>query len=59
MTQQFLAEASLLTCKWQDKVEIFHGVKHSALELIPELSPSFEEVKEENTQTKELKEPNA
>jgi hypothetical protein len=55
-TQQFLAEASLLTQKWQDKVEIFHGVKHRALELVPELGPSFEEVKEEKAQTEELKE---
>jgi hypothetical protein len=56
MTQQFLAEASLLARKWQDKVEIFHGVKHRALELVPELGPSFEEVKEEKAQTEELKE---
>jgi hypothetical protein len=55
-TQQFLAEASLLTQKWQDKVESFHGVKHRALELVPELGPSFEEVKEEKAQTEELKE---
>jgi hypothetical protein len=42
--------------KWQDKVESFQGVKHQALELVPELGPSFEEVKEEKAQTKELKE---
>jgi hypothetical protein len=35
MTQQFLAEASLLTRKWQDKVENFHEVKHRDLELVP------------------------
>jgi hypothetical protein len=46
-TQQFLAEASLLTRKWKDKVEIFQGVKHKAFELVPELGPSFEEAKEE------------
>ena len=55
-TQQFVVEASLLAQKWQDKVEIFQGVKHRALELVPELGPSFEEVKEEKAQTKELKE---
>jgi hypothetical protein len=27
-TQQFLAEASLLARKWQDKVGSFQGVKH-------------------------------
>jgi hypothetical protein len=52
-TQQFLAEASLLARKWQDKVESFQGVKHRALELVPELGPSFEEVKEEKAQTEE------
>jgi hypothetical protein len=56
MTQQFLAEASLLTQKWQDKVGSFQGVKHRALELVPELGPSFEEVKEEKEQTEEPKE---
>jgi hypothetical protein len=55
-TQQFLAEASLLARKWQDKVESFQGVKHRALELVPELGPSFEEVKEEKAQTEEPKE---
>jgi len=34
-TQQFLPEASLLTQKWQDKVESFHGVNHRALQLVP------------------------
>jgi hypothetical protein len=56
MTQQFLAEASLLTQKRQDKVESFHEVKHRELALVLELGSSFEEVKEQNTQTKELKE---
>jgi hypothetical protein len=56
MTQQFLAEASLLTRKWKDKVQRFHRVKHRALALVPKLGPSFEEVKEENTQIEELKE---
>ena len=50
-TQQFLAEASLLTQKWQDKFESFHEVKHRALELVPELGPSFEYLKEEKTKT--------
>jgi hypothetical protein len=50
-TQQFVAEASLLTRKWQDKVGNFQGVKQKALELVPELGPSFEEVKEEKAQT--------
>jgi hypothetical protein len=34
----------------------FQGVKQRALELVPELGPSFEEVKEEKSQTKETKE---
>ena len=55
MTQQFLTEASLHSWKWQDKVEIFHGVKHRELELVLELGPSFEEVKEEKSQTEEPK----
>jgi hypothetical protein len=50
-TQQFLEEASLLTQKWQDKVEIFQGVKHQALDLVPELGPLFEEEKEEKEKT--------
>jgi hypothetical protein len=50
-TQQFLAEASLLAQKWKDKVGRFQGVNHKALELVPELVPSFEEVKEEESQT--------
>jgi hypothetical protein len=54
-TQQFLAEATLLARKCQDKVGIFQ-VKNKALELVPELGPSFEEVKEEKAQTKDPKE---
>jgi hypothetical protein len=54
-TQQFIAEASLLARKWQDKVGNFQGVRERALELVPELGPSFEEEKEEKAQTKEKK----
>jgi hypothetical protein len=42
-TQQFIAEASLLAMKWQDKVGSFQEVNKRALELAPELGPSFEE----------------
>jgi hypothetical protein len=48
--------STLLAQKWQDKVEIFQGVKHRALEMVPELGPSFEEIKEERAQTEEPKE---
>ena len=55
-TQQFLAEASFLAQKWQDKVESFQGVKHRELELVPELGPSFKDLKEEKAQTEYPKE---
>jgi hypothetical protein len=45
-TQQFVVEASLLARKWQDKVGSFQEVKKRALELVPELGPSFEEARE-------------
>ena len=51
VTQPFVAEASLLTRKWQDKVGNFQGVKEQTLELVLELGPSFEEAKEEKAQT--------
>jgi hypothetical protein len=54
-TQQFIATASLLVRKWQDKVGIFQGVRKRALELVPELGPSFEEAKEEKSQAEEQK----
>jgi hypothetical protein len=54
-TQQFVVEASLLARKWQDKVGNLQGVREWALELVPELGPSFEEAKEEKTQTEEKK----
>jgi hypothetical protein len=50
VTQQFVVEASLLSRKWQDKVVNFQGVRKRALELVPELGPSFEEVEKERTQ---------
>jgi hypothetical protein len=46
-TQQFISKASLLSRKWQDKVGSFQEVKKWALELVPELGPSFEEVEKE------------
>jgi len=49
-TQQFMVEASLFTRKWQDKVVNFQGVNKRALELVPELGPSFKEVEKERTQ---------
>jgi hypothetical protein len=49
-TQQFVVEASLLARKWQDKVDNFQEVRKRALELVPELGPSFEEDKEETVQ---------
>jgi hypothetical protein len=51
-TQQFMAEASLLARKWQDKDDNFQGIRKRALELVPELGPSFEEVEEESAQEK-------
>jgi len=45
VTQQFIAKASLLAKKWQDKFGNFQRVKERALELVSELGPSFEEVK--------------
>jgi hypothetical protein len=47
VTQQFIAEASLLARKWQDKIVVFQEVKKKALELILELGPSFEEEEKE------------
>jgi hypothetical protein len=52
-TQQFIVEASLLARKWQDKVGSFQEVKKRALELVPELGPSFEEVEKEKVQSEE------
>jgi hypothetical protein len=40
-TQQFLTEASLISRKWQDKVDKFQDVRKGALELIPDSGPSF------------------
>jgi hypothetical protein len=54
-TQQFIVEASLLARKWQDKVGSFQEVKKQALELVPELGPSFEEAEEEKVQAEEKK----
>jgi uncharacterized coiled-coil DUF342 family protein len=48
-TQQFVAEASLLARKWQDKIEHFQEIREKSLELVPELGPSFEGSKEETT----------
>jgi hypothetical protein len=44
-TQKFVSEASLLARKWHDKVDNFQDVKKRALELVPELGPSFEQDK--------------
>jgi hypothetical protein len=49
-TQQFVVEASLLSRKWQDKVDNFQEVRKRALELVPELGPSFEKEKPETTE---------
>jgi hypothetical protein len=49
-TQQFVAEASLLSRKWQDKIVSFQGVRKRALELVLELGPLFEEVEKERAQ---------
>jgi hypothetical protein len=53
VTQQFIVEASLLARKWQDKVGSFQEVKKWALELVPELGPSFEEAEKEKVQSEE------
>jgi hypothetical protein len=50
VTQYFIVEASLLARKWQNKVGSFQEVNKRALDLIPKLGPSFEEVKEEKAQ---------
>jgi hypothetical protein len=52
-TQWFIVEASLLAKKWQDKIGSFHEVSKRALELVPELSLSFEEVDKEKVQVEE------
>jgi hypothetical protein len=52
-TQQFVAEASLLARKWQDKIGSFQEVRKWALELVPELGPSFEEAEKEKVQAEE------
>jgi hypothetical protein len=52
-TQQFVAEASLLARKWQDKIGSFQEVRKQALELVPELGPSFEEAEKEKVQAEE------
>jgi hypothetical protein len=49
-TQQFVVEASLISRKWQDKVDNFQDVRQRALELVLELGPSFEEDKEKTVQ---------
>jgi len=47
-----MAEASLLARKWQDKDENFQGIRKRALELVPELGRSFEEVEEKSSPKK-------
>jgi hypothetical protein len=49
-TQQFVAKASLLARRWQDKVGSFQEVGKRALELVPYLGPSFEEAEKEKVQ---------
>jgi hypothetical protein len=49
VTQYFVFEASLLARKWHDKIGGFQEVRKQALELVPELGPSFEEAKKERT----------
>jgi cysteinyl-tRNA synthetase len=52
-TQQFIVEASLLARKWQDKIVGFQEVRKRALELVPELGPSFEEAEKERAQAED------
>jgi hypothetical protein len=49
-THLFVVEAPLLSRKWQDKVDNFQEVRKRALELVPNLGPSFEEDKAEPVQ---------
>jgi hypothetical protein len=42
-TQQFVAEASLLARKWQDKIEHFQEIRKKSLELVPELGPCLKD----------------
>jgi hypothetical protein len=46
-TQQFIAKASLLSRKWQDKIVSFQEVRRRSLALVPELGPLFEEAEKE------------
>jgi hypothetical protein len=52
-TQQFVAKASLLARKWQDKLEHFQEVKEKVLKLVTDLGPSFEGAKVEERKTVE------
>jgi hypothetical protein len=52
-TQEFVIEDSLLAKKRHDKIVSFPEVKKWALELVPELGPSFEEAKKEKVQEEE------
>jgi hypothetical protein len=51
-TQQFVAETSLLSRKWKDKIWSFQEVRKRALELVQDLGPSFEEEEKEKAQEK-------
>jgi hypothetical protein len=50
VTRQFVAKTSLLARKWQDKIVGFQEIRKQALELVPKLGPSFEEVEKEKMQ---------
>jgi len=43
-----MAKALLLARKWQNKADNFQDIRKRALDLVPELGLSFEEVKEES-----------
>jgi hypothetical protein len=51
VTQQFVAKASLLFRKWQEKIVGFQEVGKRSLNLVRELGPSFEEVEKEREQS--------
>jgi hypothetical protein len=42
MTHEFFARASILVCKWKDRVEQYDNFHHQAVHIVPDLDPPFE-----------------
>jgi single-stranded DNA-binding protein len=49
-TQQFIVEASLLSRKWQDKVDNFQEFRKRSLKIVPMLGLSFEKEKSQKAE---------